>query len=161
MKKRHSQFGIASLTLALIPSLLIALPFVLGYCLGDPSQHVQDTPPLAEILASVIMVGLSIAIVFVFSLFWLVATVFGIVNLFQSERKKHFGILGLILTALGIAMTVLIAAGIINDLTSGSSNNHATSLLKPTLLRDSQIFRCVCGQSATATLPDPRPLSPA
>lgn len=94
MEKPHSGIGIASFILALLMwSGFVALAIAAMVTSGG----------------SAINMGLGLGLL-VDALIGLLASLLGVVTLFQSERKKVFGVLGLVLSVLAILFLVALTA---------------------------------------------------
>ncbi len=100
MEKSHSGLGIASFILALFTWFgLVGLGIMAVVATGG-SEFADDSP---------VAIGLGLGIVLV-GLIGILAVLLGIAGVLQSERKKTFGFLGLVISLLAIASTIALTA---------------------------------------------------
>ena len=85
---RHSIFGIASLISGLLAFLFLALDFGLFYIIIYVDPEGKSIPPLF-LNGNLLLLGNSLPI--------LAGIVFGVIGLFQKNRRKTLAIIGLIL----------------------------------------------------------------
>jgi len=103
---KHSGVGIASFIVSIIGSLLMFLLFVIAGAiqLSTPGGVDENSP-------AAMVIGLMLFLL-MFAL--LVALGLGIGALCQSDRKRLFGVLGTILSAVSLLLTlILLAVGLV------------------------------------------------
>ncbi len=94
MGKSHSRFGIASFILALLTWLGFVAVGIVAILMGD--SYSDDS-------FGAMFLGLGILVV---CLIGILAVLLGIASLLQSDRKKTFGVLGLILSVVAVVLLV-------------------------------------------------------
>ena len=103
---KHSGVGIASFTVSIIGSLLMLLLFMIAGAiqLSTPGGVDENSP-------AAMVIGLMLFLL-MFAL--LVALGLGIGALCQSDRKRLFGVLGTIFSAVSLLLTlILLAVGLV------------------------------------------------
>jgi hypothetical protein len=108
--KTHSRLGIASFVIGLVSMFIFCLAIVLAFGFGvsiastNPSIQSLQTSP--TILAFGLMMLIS-------PFFGLVGAVLGFVAVFQKDKKKLFGVLGIVLNLLIVlAFCALLVTGL-------------------------------------------------
>lgn len=100
MEQKHSGLGIASFVLGIVVGVLVFLMVVVaGAMQASTPGGIDEQSPVAVVLGLFILGLLALD---------MVALGLGIGSLFQSDRKKIFGVLGTLFSALTIAGTVLL-----------------------------------------------------
>ena len=105
IKPKHSGFGVASFSISIAVGLLILVVFVIAGILQVSTPGGMDQHSIKNMVIGLSIIGLL--------LFDIIAAVFGIIGLFQRERKKLFAILGTIFSLLTVILVIaLIIFGI-------------------------------------------------
>lgn len=86
-KKPHSGIGISSFILSLVSSVGLVATTTIAGVMENSTPGGVDEESAEAILLGLVMIGLALMLP--------VSAVLGLVSLFQSSRKKLFGILGL------------------------------------------------------------------